>query len=116
MADFGPNEWLVDELYQQYLQDKNSVDKAWWEFFADYHPTDTGNGNGSGQGSENDTGSGSVAPSRSESAEPQPFTTPAAPVPAPEPIAPAPTSKRAANTATAQIGTKAAPKPRDIPA
>lgn len=38
MAAFGPNEWLVDELYQQYLQDKNSVDQAWWEFFQDYRP------------------------------------------------------------------------------
>jgi 2-oxoglutarate dehydrogenase E1 component len=42
LAGFGPNEWLVDELYQQYLQDKNSVDKAWWDFFADYKPVDTG--------------------------------------------------------------------------
>ncbi len=33
---FGPNEWLVEELYQSYLRDKNSVDKAWWDFFADY--------------------------------------------------------------------------------
>jgi multifunctional 2-oxoglutarate metabolism enzyme len=38
---FGPNEWLVDELYQQFLTDKNSVDRAWWDFFADYQPTDT---------------------------------------------------------------------------
>ncbi|MFL0397306.1 hypothetical protein ACH0CM_31900, partial [Streptomyces albus] len=35
---FGPNEWLVDEIYQQYLQDPNSVDRAWWDFFADYQP------------------------------------------------------------------------------
>ncbi|WP_294008303.1 hypothetical protein, partial [Streptomyces sp.] len=28
-AAFGPNEWLVDEIYQQYLQDPNSVDRAW---------------------------------------------------------------------------------------
>ncbi|MFI9099322.1 multifunctional oxoglutarate decarboxylase/oxoglutarate dehydrogenase thiamine pyrophosphate-binding subunit/dihydrolipoyllysine-residue succinyltransferase subunit [Streptomyces fildesensis] len=42
-AGFGPNEWLVDEIYQQYLQDPNSVDRAWWDFFADYKPgTDTG--------------------------------------------------------------------------
>src|ERR687889_521045 len=40
MAAFGPNEWLVDELYQQYLRDKSSVDRAWWEFFADYTPGD----------------------------------------------------------------------------
>src|SRR6476620_7309886 len=38
MAAFGPNEWLVDELYQQYLQAKTSVDQAWWEFFQDYRP------------------------------------------------------------------------------
>jgi 2-oxoglutarate dehydrogenase N-terminus len=29
-ADFGTNEWLVDELYQQYLDDPASVDRAWW--------------------------------------------------------------------------------------
>ena len=38
---FGPNDWLVDELYQQYLVDKNSVDPAWWEFFADFTASDT---------------------------------------------------------------------------
>ena len=37
-ASFGANEWLVDEIYQQYLQDPNSVDRAWWDFFADYKP------------------------------------------------------------------------------
>ncbi|MDT0319476.1 multifunctional oxoglutarate decarboxylase/oxoglutarate dehydrogenase thiamine pyrophosphate-binding subunit/dihydrolipoyllysine-residue succinyltransferase subunit [Streptomyces millisiae] len=37
-AGFGANEWLVDEIYQQYLQDPNSVDRAWWDFFADYKP------------------------------------------------------------------------------
>ncbi|MCK1797415.1 multifunctional oxoglutarate decarboxylase/oxoglutarate dehydrogenase thiamine pyrophosphate-binding subunit/dihydrolipoyllysine-residue succinyltransferase subunit [Streptomyces sp. XM4193] len=40
-AAFGPNEWLVDEIYQQYLQDPNSVDRAWWDFFADYKPGKT---------------------------------------------------------------------------
>ncbi|MEP7162017.1 MAG: multifunctional oxoglutarate decarboxylase/oxoglutarate dehydrogenase thiamine pyrophosphate-binding subunit/dihydrolipoyllysine-residue succinyltransferase subunit, partial [Dermatophilaceae bacterium] len=37
---FGPNQWLVDELYEQYLQDKNSVDEAWWDYFAGYRPAD----------------------------------------------------------------------------
>jgi 2-oxoglutarate decarboxylase len=40
MAGFGPNEWLVDEIYQSYLKDPNSVDKAWWDFFTDYQPQD----------------------------------------------------------------------------
>ncbi len=35
LTDFGPNEWLVEELHQQYLKDKNSVDRSWWELFAE---------------------------------------------------------------------------------
>ncbi|WP_159808218.1 multifunctional oxoglutarate decarboxylase/oxoglutarate dehydrogenase thiamine pyrophosphate-binding subunit/dihydrolipoyllysine-residue succinyltransferase subunit [Cellulomonas citrea] len=38
-TDFGANEWLVDELYEQYLTDRSSVDPAWWDFFEDYHRT-----------------------------------------------------------------------------
>uniref|UniRef100_UPI0015F048D9 2-oxoglutarate dehydrogenase E1 subunit family protein n=1 Tax=Streptomyces phytophilus TaxID=722715 RepID=UPI0015F048D9 len=45
-AAFGPNEWLVDEIYQQYLQDPNSVDRAWWDFFADYKPGTAGGNQG----------------------------------------------------------------------
>jgi len=37
-GSFGPNEWLVDEMYERYQQDPASVDKAWWDFFADYSP------------------------------------------------------------------------------
>src|SRR5437588_386312 len=32
----GPNEWLVDEMYEQYLADPKSVSASWQEFFADY--------------------------------------------------------------------------------
>ena len=39
-AGFGPNEWLVYEMYQSYLKDPESVDKAWWDFFADYAPSE----------------------------------------------------------------------------
>ena len=46
-ADFGANEWLVEELYQRYQADPSSVDRAWWSFFADYKPT-LNNGNGTG--------------------------------------------------------------------
>jgi 2-oxoglutarate decarboxylase len=45
-AGFGPNEWLVDELYQRYLEDKEAVDPAWWEFFEDYRPGDGSHGPG----------------------------------------------------------------------
>ena len=44
MAAFGPNEWLVEEIYQQYLADPGSVDKAWGDFFADHAPNRAPNG------------------------------------------------------------------------
>ena len=37
-ADFGANEWLVEEMYERYLADPKSVDAAWHDFFADYRP------------------------------------------------------------------------------
>ncbi len=61
LAAFGPNEWLVDELYQQYLEDKNSVDEDWWAFFADYQPEGAGGPNGragDGAGPQRSSGSG----------------------------------------------------------
>jgi len=36
-GEFGANEWLVDEMYEQYLADKNSVDKSWWPILENYH-------------------------------------------------------------------------------
>lgn len=32
----GPNAWLVDEMYEQYLIDPSSVSESWRDFFADY--------------------------------------------------------------------------------
>ncbi len=31
--DFGANAWLVDDMYQRFQEDPESVDRAWWEFF-----------------------------------------------------------------------------------
>ncbi len=35
--EFGANEWLVEELYEQFKIDRNSVDKAWWPILESYH-------------------------------------------------------------------------------
>ena len=42
LSAFGTNDWLVDEMYEKYLQDPNSVDKAWWAVgdFKGYTPGD----------------------------------------------------------------------------
>src|SRR4051812_30715516 len=38
LAGFGPNEWIVEDMYQRYLADPSTVDPAWHDFFADYKP------------------------------------------------------------------------------
>jgi multifunctional 2-oxoglutarate metabolism enzyme len=37
-GNFGTNEWLVEDMYERFLADPGSVDEAWHDFFADYHP------------------------------------------------------------------------------
>ncbi|MEO7147010.1 MAG: multifunctional oxoglutarate decarboxylase/oxoglutarate dehydrogenase thiamine pyrophosphate-binding subunit/dihydrolipoyllysine-residue succinyltransferase subunit [Terrimesophilobacter sp.] len=40
-GEFGANEWLVDEMYEQYLADKTLVDKSWWPILENYHQIKT---------------------------------------------------------------------------
>ncbi|UWF78234.1 multifunctional oxoglutarate decarboxylase/oxoglutarate dehydrogenase thiamine pyrophosphate-binding subunit/dihydrolipoyllysine-residue succinyltransferase subunit [Microbacterium neungamense] len=35
---FGANSWLVDELYEQFKKDPDSVDKEWWPILEKYQP------------------------------------------------------------------------------
>ena len=37
-VQFGPNEWLVEEMYEQFLANPSTVDSSWHDFFADYRP------------------------------------------------------------------------------
>src|SRR5271156_2002817 len=37
-GSFGPNAWLVDDMYDRFLADPDSVSESWREFFADYRP------------------------------------------------------------------------------
>ena len=45
-TDFGANEWLVEEMFEQYQRDPKSVAPEWVRYFAD-NGTATGNGAGS---------------------------------------------------------------------
>jgi len=100
LAAFGPNEWLVDELYEQYKRDKNLVDKAWWEFFADYSPAQDPATNGGEAQATASPAQSSTSQSRSSSQTStvsQPSETKPAPGPAPaaqpKPAAQAPATK-----------------------
>jgi 2-oxoglutarate decarboxylase len=35
-ADFGPNDWLIQEMYRRYLDEPSSVSEDWQDFFSDY--------------------------------------------------------------------------------
>ncbi|GHD40696.1 multifunctional oxoglutarate decarboxylase/oxoglutarate dehydrogenase thiamine pyrophosphate-binding subunit/dihydrolipoyllysine-residue succinyltransferase subunit [Streptomyces galbus] len=84
-AAFGPNEWLVDEIYQQYLQDPNSVDRAWWDFFADYKPGAPSAPAAAGTAA---TGAAGTTPTPAPAAPAAPAAQ--APAQAPAPASPAP--------------------------
>jgi 2-oxoglutarate decarboxylase len=38
-GEFGANEWLVDEMYERFIVDKESVDRSWWPILESYTPT-----------------------------------------------------------------------------
>nr|WP_282593721.1 multifunctional oxoglutarate decarboxylase/oxoglutarate dehydrogenase thiamine pyrophosphate-binding subunit/dihydrolipoyllysine-residue succinyltransferase subunit [Naasia sp. SYSU D00948] len=84
-AEFGANEWLVDELYERYQADKNSVDRSWWPILESYHPVETHTAEGILPG-------GSISPPEVPEApgtEPGGPAEPPAPYPS-EPLAPNP--------------------------
>ncbi|MER6714007.1 multifunctional oxoglutarate decarboxylase/oxoglutarate dehydrogenase thiamine pyrophosphate-binding subunit/dihydrolipoyllysine-residue succinyltransferase subunit [Streptomyces sp. NPDC000877] len=114
-ASFGANEWLVDEIYQQYLQDPNSVDRAWWDFFADYKPGAAGAPAPAGTAAAGAAGTTTAQPAAQ--AAPAQAPAPAAEKPAAEKPAaaqaPAPAQAKPAAQAPAQAAApaKAAPAP-----
>ncbi|MCC2334744.1 multifunctional oxoglutarate decarboxylase/oxoglutarate dehydrogenase thiamine pyrophosphate-binding subunit/dihydrolipoyllysine-residue succinyltransferase subunit [Cellulomonas wangsupingiae] len=83
-ADFGANEWLVDELYEQYQKDRNAVDPAWWDFFEGYRPETTGAATNGDVGRAAPPGAVTTAP------EPEPPAAAPSATPAPAPAADAP--------------------------
>ncbi|MGX1492541.1 2-oxoglutarate decarboxylase [Streptomyces tendae] len=110
-AAFGANEWLVDEIYQQYLQDPNSVDRAWWDFFADYKPgaaaAPAPAGTAAAGAAETTTAPADASVPAPAPAAPKPAA--AAPAKAAAPAAPAPAKPAAAPAAKPAQPKKAEP-------
>ncbi|MEU6100262.1 multifunctional oxoglutarate decarboxylase/oxoglutarate dehydrogenase thiamine pyrophosphate-binding subunit/dihydrolipoyllysine-residue succinyltransferase subunit [Streptomyces flaveolus] len=109
-AAFGANEWLVDEIYQQYLQDPNSVDRAWWDFFADYKPGAAAAQAASGSATTTGTSAPQAAPApQAQAPAPAAPAQPAPAQPAAAPQPPAAPAKPAAQPAAAAPAAPAAP-------
>jgi 2-oxoglutarate decarboxylase len=118
-TDFGTNEWLVDELYQKYLEDPDSVDRAWWNFFADYRPdsrpakTATTSSPANGTSDQAATRTGGTATAPPPAAAPASETAPAAQQ---APVTPAKPAGPARPTAPAQPAAPAQPTAPSKPA
>lgn len=102
-GEFGANEWLVDEMYERYLVDKDSVDKAWWPVLESYHQTANGAPGQTDAATE-------TAPAAETSASPAAPAPALAPESTPEPAPPANGNQPTART------TSVAPKPEPVPA
>ncbi|ANP71665.1 multifunctional oxoglutarate decarboxylase/oxoglutarate dehydrogenase thiamine pyrophosphate-binding subunit/dihydrolipoyllysine-residue succinyltransferase subunit [Cryobacterium arcticum] len=109
-AEFGANEWLVDEFYERYLIDKNSVDRSWWPILDSYHQTATGQASADAPPAS-DGAASPAAPAAAETPplaeEPATPTAEAHPVTAPIPVVGGPLTART---------TSIAPKPEPVPA
>ncbi|MDO5745359.1 MAG: multifunctional oxoglutarate decarboxylase/oxoglutarate dehydrogenase thiamine pyrophosphate-binding subunit/dihydrolipoyllysine-residue succinyltransferase subunit [Micrococcaceae bacterium] len=124
--EFGGNEWLVDELYQQFLKDKNSVDKKWWDIFASLDAGQAAGGSANSAQEATSTQAMAAVP-RAATAARTADTSPATPAPgnetpktAEQPVtAPAvPADKPAAAPATKADpapATKSQPIPAQVP-
>ena len=111
LAGFGPNEWIVEEMYQRYLADPASVDSAWHEFFADYRPNHDA-GVKAPPGPQTTTTPPSSTPPPPAGTPAGDGAAPARPAPAPDKAAPATPARAAApKTAPAVARPAAAAKP-----
>lgn len=101
--EFGGNEWLVDELYEQYQKDKNTVDAKWWPLFESFDSGSDSSSNGS-------SAAAAANPATREMPAVAPAAAPAAPPPAPapaaQPAAPAPAAAKKAPATVARDGAK----------
>lgn len=119
-AEFGANEWLVDEMYEKYVADPSSVDRTWWPVLEQYHQSKT-------QGGQPATTEAAAAPaspaepvSAAPAAEAPAAQAPAAPASAPaaEPApitAPAPVLGQAPAARTTSQAPRPEPVPADVP-
>ncbi|KZE88983.1 multifunctional oxoglutarate decarboxylase/oxoglutarate dehydrogenase thiamine pyrophosphate-binding subunit/dihydrolipoyllysine-residue succinyltransferase subunit [Microbacterium sp. TNHR37B] len=95
-GEFGANEWLVAEMYEQYTKDRNSVDRAWWPILDAYQP-------------QAETASATTVPTTPPSATAAPSE--ARPVTAPIPVVgTAPVARTTARPAAPQPVPAQAPK------
>jgi 2-oxoglutarate dehydrogenase E1 component len=110
--DFGANDWLVDEMYEQYLQDPSSVDPAWVEYFKTNKPGSPAASTSSApQTSSASKGVPPIPKAQQQAAAPAPVAP--APVAQPAPAAPAPVAAAQVSQPIVRETATAQPTPAD---
>ncbi|WP_454112236.1 multifunctional oxoglutarate decarboxylase/oxoglutarate dehydrogenase thiamine pyrophosphate-binding subunit/dihydrolipoyllysine-residue succinyltransferase subunit [Microbacterium aurum] len=118
-GEFGANEWLVAEMYDQFAKDRNSVDQAWWPVLEAYEKTQRDAGTApapAGQPQAPSAAQPAAQPAASAPASPAPASsTPASearPLTAPIPVVggPQPVARTTARPAAPQPVPAQAPK------
>jgi len=95
---FGPNAWLVEDMYERFRSDPTSVSDSWREFFADYRPAGA-------------SSPPTAAPAPSSTARPSSTVAPSTATPAPATAAAPSTATPAPATAAAPSTATPAPSP-----
>ncbi|WP_454261460.1 multifunctional oxoglutarate decarboxylase/oxoglutarate dehydrogenase thiamine pyrophosphate-binding subunit/dihydrolipoyllysine-residue succinyltransferase subunit [Pseudoxanthomonas mexicana] len=114
-GEFGANEWLVAEMYDQFAKDRNSVDQAWWPVLEAYEKTQRDAGTAPAPAGQPQAPS-AAQPAASAPASPAPASpTPASearPLTAPIPVVggPQPVARTTARPAAPQPVPAQAPK------
>ncbi|HEX2050088.1 MAG TPA: multifunctional oxoglutarate decarboxylase/oxoglutarate dehydrogenase thiamine pyrophosphate-binding subunit/dihydrolipoyllysine-residue succinyltransferase subunit [Actinomycetota bacterium] len=114
---FGPNIWLVDEMYRRYQDNPKAVGEAWRDFFEDYRPAHDGareRGDGDAAAPER----GGAAPADAQPTAPRRAPAPARPAAeAPEDAAPLRgVAARIAENMETSLGVPTATSVRTLPA
>ena len=67
-TDYGQNEWLVEEMYQRFQKDPDSVDPSWHEMLKNYRPGPAPSANGAPSAAPTSNGPASSSPASSSPA------------------------------------------------
>ena len=113
--DFGANDWLVDEMYEQYLQDPSSVDPAWVEYFKTNKPGTPATSSAASTSSAS-KGVPPIPKAQQKAAAPvaqAPVAAPVQPVAAPAPVAPQPVAAAPVSQPIVRETATAQPTPAD---
>ena len=69
-TDFGANDWLLEEMYEQYTADPSSVDESWASYFKTHGAPGAGDSGGAGTGRRGRPGRGPATARATASAAP----------------------------------------------